>query len=393
VGGVADSLSWSPNGRTIRFFVGNSMWEMSSDGSNIHQLLKDWHVSNMKCCSRWSPDGEYFVFLAGPGPQLWALDERRTLFRRPSLQPVQLTSGPISWENPVPSKDGKIVFSSGTTPRGQLVRFDSKSNQFKPFLAGISAEFVSFSKSGQAVAYVSFPEGILWKTNLDGSDRVQLTNPPMTPRLVRWSPDGNQILFVDFGSQGPAVTWIVSSHGGNPHRVLPNDNEPETDPTWSPDGQKIVFSTSPEAGKDPHCVIKVLDLASNTVTTLPESVGMASPRWSPDGHWIVATSFDLLTMKIFDVETKQWSVLYKGEVAFPEWSKDSRFIYFLRFIHNPAVLRIPVAGGNAELIAEGKDLPNTGYYGLWMGLDPTDAPMELRDLATDDVYALTIERK
>jgi serine/threonine protein kinase/Tol biopolymer transport system component len=393
VGGVADSIHWSPDGRRIRFLVNSSMWEMSSDGSNIHQLLKDWHVSNWKCCGRWSPDGEYFIFLADPGSQIWALDEKHRPFRKPSSQPVQLTSGPINWEIPVPSKDGKKIFSSGTTPRGQLVRFDSKSNQFKPFLGGISVEFVSFSKSGQAVAYVSFPEGILWRSNIDGSDRVQLTNPPLTPRLVRLSPDGNQILFVDVGAQGRAVTWIVSSQGGNPHRLLPNDNEPETDPTWSPDGQKIVFSTSPEIGKDPHSVVRVLDLASNTVTTMPESVGLASPRWSPDGHWIVATSSDLLTMKVFDVKTKQWSVVYKGDAAFPSWSKDGRFIYFLRYVSNPAVLRIPVAGGKAELIADLKDFGITGFYGLWMGLDPTDAPMLLHDIATDDVYALTVERK
>jgi Tol biopolymer transport system component len=393
VGGVAHSISWSPDGKRIRFFGASSMWEMSSDGSNIHQLLKDWHVSNWKCCGRWSPDGEYFVFLADPGSQVWALDERHRLFRKPSSVPVQLTSGPINWENPVPSKDGKRIFSSGTTPMGQLVRFDSKSSQFQPFLGGISAEFVSFSKSGQEVAYVSFPEGILWRSNIDGSDRVQLTNTSMTPRLLRWSPDGNQILFVDFGSQGRAVTWIVSSHGGNPYRVLPNDKDPETDPTWSPDGQKIVFSTNPEVGTDQHSVVKVLDLASNTVTTLPESLGMASPRWSPDGRWIVATSSDELTMKVFDVKTKHWSVLYKGNVAFPSWSRDSRFIYFLRYVSNPAVLRIPVAGGKADLIADEKDMNAAGYYGLWMGLDPTDAPMMLRDLATDDVYALTVERK
>ena len=71
--------------------------------------------------------------------------------------------------------------------RGELMRLDPKSDQFQPFLGGISADLVAFSKDGQSVAYVSYPEMILWRANRDGSDRVQLTNPPLqpvAPRLV-----------------------------------------------------------------------------------------------------------------------------------------------------------------------------------------------------------------
>ncbi len=84
-GGVPDSLfGWSPDGRTIRFFRDGALWEMSSSGSNLRQLLTGWRPSDYKCCGKWSPDGDYFVFAAGPpGPisQLWAMDERRGLFR------------------------------------------------------------------------------------------------------------------------------------------------------------------------------------------------------------------------------------------------------------------------------------------------------------------------
>ena len=60
-------------------------------------------------------------------------------------------------------------------------------------LRGISAEFVSFSRDGQWVAYVSYPEGTLWRSKLDGSSRLQLTYPPMYPVLAalvaRWKED------------------------------------------------------------------------------------------------------------------------------------------------------------------------------------------------------------
>jgi hypothetical protein len=38
-----------------------------------------------------------------------------------------------------------------------------------------------------------------------------------------------------------------------------------------------------------------------------------------------------------------------------------------------------------------KDLPITGYYGLWLGLAPDDSPMVLRDTRSQDMYALDWE--
>jgi len=100
------------------------MWEISASGSTLHQLLRDWHPSEQKCCGRWSPSGEFFLFLAGyfqpdhyPEAQIYALDERRGLFRPLSKDPIQLTSGPAAWSPRVFSKDGKKIFAAGSTKR------------------------------------------------------------------------------------------------------------------------------------------------------------------------------------------------------------------------------------------------------------------------------------
>ena len=58
-----------------------------------------------------------------------------------------------------------------------------------------------------------------------------------------------------------------------------------------------------------------------------------------------------------------------------------------------SIFRIPIAGGNAELAADTKGVPYTGSLGLWFGLDATDTPLLLRDAGTQDVYALSLERK
>jgi eukaryotic-like serine/threonine-protein kinase len=393
LGSPPDSFSWSPDGRTIRYSTNGQLWEMSSDGSHPHELLKGWRVPHQKCCGTWSPDGRVYTFLSGPGPQIWAMNERPGLFRQSSPEPFQLTSGPIRWGSLVFSKDGKKIFASGSTPGGELVRFDAKSNQLQPFLSGISAEFVTFSKDGNSVAYVSYPDSILWKANRDGSNRLQLSAPPMEPRLLSMSPDGTQILFTDSSRTGDPEAYIVSAQGGSPRRLLPGETGPQTDATWSPDGRQIAFSNSKEGGTNRNSTIRILDLDTQQVTTLPGSVGMFSPHWSPDGKSIAADAFDVSSIHVFTFKTQQWSTVHKGMLGWFLWSRDSQSMFLLKYTDDRGVYRIPATGGKEERIVDLKDVPTTGYYGLWLGLDPTDAPLQLRDRGTNDIYALNLEEK
>ena len=77
---------------------------------------------------------------------------------------------------------------------------------------------------------------------------------------------------------------------------------------------------------------------------------------------------------------------------FPTWSSDSQFIYFLPR-NDPGVFRVRVSGGNAERVVDLKGFRHSGAFMGWIGLDPTDAPMLIRDVGTDDIYALTLEQK
>ncbi len=398
VGGKAFFLSWSPDGGAIRFTRDERLWEISSVGSNLHPLLPSWRATSVQCCGRWTPDGRFFLFqargLSSQENELWALDERRGFFRQPPADPVQLTTGPMYWQSPIPGKDGKKIFAMGWTPRGELSRFDSKTKQFQPLLGGISADSVSFSKDGRYVAYVSFPEGVLWKANRDGSNPVQLSDPPMHAMLPSWSPDGTQILFHDASSDWPK-SYIVSSQGGIPRRLLPEGNGTQWDPNWSPDGQKIVWASG-VIGDTTKSYLSIFDLASHRVNRVPGSIGMFSPRWSPDGRYLAALTFASTCMRVFDIETQRWSGLPpKCATDFPAWSKDGQFIYYLHISGDDrGVFRIRVKGGEAERVVDMKDLHLTGWpYGYWLGLDPTDAPLILRDVGSDDIYALTVDEK
>ena len=81
----------------------------------------------------------------------------------------------MSLGSPLPSKDGKKLFVVGRTFRGELIRHDSMSGQFSPFLGGISAEYTAFSKNAQWVVYVSLfiAKGLLywhWQVLLGSGD-------------------------------------------------------------------------------------------------------------------------------------------------------------------------------------------------------------------------------
>jgi DNA-binding winged helix-turn-helix (wHTH) protein/Tol biopolymer transport system component len=392
-------LAWSPDGRVIRFSLGGALWEISSDGSKLHKLLPAWQPSSFKCCGRWTPDGKLFLFRSSDsrvrGSQLFALDERHSLLRHPPAVPYQLTTGPINWSGPIPSSDGKTIFTVGRAYLGELVRLDSQRKQLQPYLKGISAEFLSFSPNGKWLAYVTFPEGILWRANIDGSNPIQLTESSLDPLNPRWSPDSSRILFASIvvSSEG-ATAYVVPSDGSGPaERILPQGPDNQADPGWSPDGLKVVFASGiPRGQKDEH--LSMLDLKTGTVSVVPGSEGFRSPRWSRDGRYLMALSFTPPCLRLLDFRTGQWSGLpIEGDVNFPSFSHDGKFIYALDHLGAERfILRIPVTGGKPERIFDLKDVNLTGRLTFSLSLDPTDAPLFLREMGSSEIYALTLEQ-
>ena len=140
-------------------------------------------------------------------------------------------------------------------------------------------------------------------------------------------------------------------------------------------------------------IIRILDLPNGQITDIPGSQGRWSPRWSPDGRYIYGLTSDSDSLTVFDIKTQQWSVIQEGGVAYPSSSRDGKFIYFLRPVDDPGVYRIRPSGGEAERVVDLKGFRHTGVLSLWMGLDPTDTPMLIRDTGSDDIYAFTLEQK
>ncbi len=386
------NIVWAPDGSHLRFdssetagTVGRQLvWEASADGTGVHRLLEGWHEPPDECCGRWTPDGKYFVFQSGG--QIWALPKAGGFLHSES-SPIPLTSSPLTLSSPRPSKDGKKLFMIGQTYRGEVTRYDAKSGQFVPFLGGISAEYINFSKDGQWVSYVSYREGTLWRSKVDGSERLQLTYPPMYPLLPRWSPDGKKIIFFEFALSGdkPARIYEVSPDGGSPQQLLPDDHSQQLDPNWSPDGSKIIFAGE---SNDPTSAIHILELASRQISDLPGSQGLYSPRWSPDGRYVSAFSADSKTLLLFDFQGKKWTELAAGSLSWLNWSHGGQYIYVLDFRGKNAVVRIRISDHKIEQVVDLTNFVTTGRYGGSLALTPDDSPLLLRDTGSQDVYSV-----
>jgi len=395
--GRAWGTAWSPDGSLIRFAVldpktrVSSLWQVLADGTNLHPLLAGWRQSTRRsdisglsgeCCGRWTPDGKYFVF--DSGGQLWALREKDSLLRKVSREPMQLTSGAINYGFPIPSKDGRKLFAVAGLVRGELVRYNGKSKAIEPFLSGISAQDMAFSKDGQWVAYVSYPEGTLWRSKADGSDRLQLSFPPLYAMLPRWSPDGKQLVFFNYQTGKPTRIYLVSADGGTPQAMMPGGPQSQADPTWSPDGNSVAFGGVFSALDGIH----ILDLKTRQVSTLPGSDKLFSPRWSPDGRYMVGMPTDSLGLRLFDFKTEKWAVLSNTAAGYPGWSQDGKYVYFLQQEPDVGVFRVGIRDRKVEQVVSVKGFQLTGYWGMWLGLAPDDSPLLLKDTGSQEIVAL-----
>jgi Tol biopolymer transport system component len=312
----------------------------------------------------------------------------------------------------MPGKDGKRIFAIGKSHRAEVIRYDSRSSEFVPYLSGISAEGLAFSADGQWVAYASYPDGTLWRSKADGSERLQLTFLPLRVLLPRWSPDGKQIAFnARLPGAGTWQIYVVSSEGGTPQRIVPTENGQKTvspapsssipvglpliDANWSPDGNSLIFAS----WNVPNEPIYTIDLKSKSVATLPGSSGLYSPRWSPDGRYIAAiTSKQPYKLMLFDVSTQKWAEIFGSQMGFPSWSRDGKYIYFqvwdnpLQFV-GERIVSLRLSDRKVERIVDLKNIgrSTTGTIMPWSGLAPDDSPLFARDISTQEIYALEMD--
>jgi len=273
-----------------------------------------------------------------------------------------------------------------------MVRYDAKTGAFQPFLADAEATQVDFSRDGNFVAYVR-ANGTMWRSRAAGSERLQLTYAPMQVTVPHWSPDGTQIAFSATKPGQPVRIYRVSVEGDNLEQL--SSGQSDYDPSWSKDGSALMFGVLPAAAADVPgpARIMLLDMKTRATTQLAGSEGICCPRWSPDGRRVIALSADNQKLLLFDMSTEKWHQLAEkmGTFGYLTWSRDSKYVGFdTSFTSDPAFFRVGIPDGQITRIVSLKNVRRFFPWlsGEWSGLGPDGSPIVVRDISTQEIYAL-----
>jgi Tol biopolymer transport system component/DNA-binding winged helix-turn-helix (wHTH) protein len=400
VPGIAFWMRWSPDGRLLRFTLRDplrqttELWEVSANGQNPHPLLPGWGQTPSECCGSWTSDGRNYVFQSKHEghSDIWSLTGRSLFGRYP--QPRQITSGPLEFEAPATVPGGHQVYFVGVSPRIELLKALPHSASFSPLDHNLSsADLVEFSADGHWVAWLNSSDDSLWRSRIDGTERIELTAPPLRIFAMKWSPDNQHLALMAEEPGKPWKLYLIDSDGGKPDPLISEDRN-EADPDWSGDGRTLIFGRLPDRmdSERQAKAIYTVDVSSRKVTEIPGSVGLFSPRLSPDGRYIVAIRLDQHALMLFDKQSQQWSTLSTHGAGDPLWSHDSKSVYFQDFLEGgKPIYRVSVPDAHIEQIATIDSLRpiHVSDYRL-VSLAPGDLPVVSASTPTVNLYKVDL---
>ena len=392
ISGRLDSVHWSPDGRRLcmaRLSPNEvtTLWEVGSDGSSPHRLVENITDAERSCF--WTPDGNYLIFLRSPAgiETPWTLRVSGGLWKHRGqatrLGPAGLALFPAT----MTPNGSRLYCFGGTRARFEIDRFDAGSNQLVPFLPDIQGTNMDFTQDGQWLAYDD-DHASLWKSRPDGGGKVQLTLPPLSAELPRWSPDGKWIAFMGKDEGRRWKVRLVSAEGGLYGPVTSTDAA-EGAPTWSPDGSRLAFGglVDPADRAPGPLVIHIFDLKKRQLSVVPGSEGLWTARWSPDGRYIAALTEDSRSLMLFDFRTTKWArVLALDRISDLRWSRQGKPLYLNAAAADgePALFRVEIPGHRADRLISLRGTQSNG----WVGLAPDGSALVVRILSTTEIYSL-----
>jgi DNA-binding winged helix-turn-helix (wHTH) protein/Tol biopolymer transport system component len=404
--GRAFWLRWSPDQKLLRFTIldpimhTSSLWELSAGNLKPHPILANWTQPATECCGTWTSDGKYFVFQSGHESTQFGATDLWRLTGKDTVNPEKLTNGPLSFQAPVTARNGHRVFFLGVDTHSELQRYIAERKEFVPEHTFLSdAGRVIYSRDQKWVAWTD-PQGHLWRARNDsasrGSEKLQLTSDTFEVFLAQWSPDATHLALM---GHEPGKAWqiyLISADGGIPEHALP-ENHNQADPSWSPDGNRLVFGRVPDLmGKESgERNLQILDLRTHRLEPVPGSDGLFSPRWSPDGRYISALTLDQRSLHLFDTTTRTWKTLADTSVADPVWSADSKAIYIHAFMAEAQpIYRVSIPDGRLDPIASLADFRSgeaADYF--FSGITPDNTPLVRSRSSTGNLYSLDLDGK
>ncbi|MCS7024687.1 MAG: CehA/McbA family metallohydrolase [Bryobacteraceae bacterium] len=273
--------AWSPDGKYIAFAMSGSIWKIAVGDSTAYELTANPTYDSSPA---WSPDGRWIVYTAedSQGVNIMLLDLK-------TGESTALTRGGDIHLDPVFSPDGRqlawVTNKPGNTFHVYVVNFDQ-------------------GKIG--------PPALLTTPNSFGRPRLyfSVNDDHISPC---WSPDGKELLLVSnrgipLGSGGIWRAPVEPDAMSKARLLLREETLYRTQPQWSPDGKRILYSS--HRGSQ-YNNLYVLPAAGGEPYQLTfGDFDHFDPRWSPDGEWIAYISnqnglSDLRLLKTFGGEERK----------------------------------------------------------------------------------------
>ena len=250
---------------------------------------------------------------------------------------------------PVPAKNGKIVYSDGD---GVITVIEPDGSERVELTSG---DYPTWSADGTKIAYVEGPS--LSVMNADGSDQTQVQGPILDGGgsffHPSWSPDGTQIVFAaEVGGagrrRGSYKLYVVNVDGSGLIRITHGHHQ-DWWPSWSPDGTHIAFITHGQHSRH----LATMSPDGSDRTTL---VGGWNeyPDWSPDGDQVLFVNarngWDVFRINIDGTELTQLTDTPQRQEFFPVFSPDGTQIAFRRPAHGRHTYIVTMVIGGTDIV-------------------------------------------
>jgi Tol biopolymer transport system component len=374
------ALQFSPDGTKLGFWMlmwngEPEFWVIPFPTGQPTQPFLSWREWVPIGRFRWLPDNRHVLFSyhrpQTTGTHLWIADTG-------SGKLQQVTSGTANETAPAISPDGRTVAFTAFESQGDVVQIPLEGAGMRPLVASSRNESgVEWSPSGLEYAYVTDRTGVpeIWlaetrtartwpivsQTEFGADTNLDFLTP-------RFSPDGQRVAFarvaVVQGKSG--AIWIAPVAGGKPVRAVEESEEnPQLFPSWSPDGNSIVFVNS-RSGMVALATAAVGGGARPVI--IKQKIKTGETLWSPKGDWILYSMPDSLSIISPDGKTDR--VLSPRRPDLYAWSKDGARVYAIRGERQHYTLvAIDVPGGAEKTLSE-FDLPAGSRLGPGLSLAP-----------------------